>query len=68
MDRGLVGYARTVLGVNPRASRVEIDVAFRCLAKRNHPDLGGSAGAMHRLLQARRVLFAAMSMQDAVAA
>jgi DnaJ-domain-containing protein 1 len=63
LDQAFAGYAQlpasteewwTILGVAPDASRTEIDEAFRALAKKVHPDAGGSNEAMARLNEARR--------------
>lgn len=43
-----------VLGVDRTASRQEINTAYRRLAKKAHPDAGGSDGEMIRLHAARR--------------
>jgi len=42
-----------VLNVSPNASRDDVQAAYRDLAKKNHPDVGGSADLMARLNQAR---------------
>lgn len=42
-----------VLGISERASRAEIEAAFRAKAKVAHPDHGGSHAAMARLNAAR---------------
>jgi DnaJ-domain-containing protein 1 len=42
----------TVLGLSPEAANEEIDRAYKRLAKRLHPDLGGSAAAFHELQDA----------------
>ena len=50
-----------VLGLNDRATRVEIEVAYRNLAVHAHPDRGGSDAAMSRLNVARDAGLAAVS-------
>jgi hypothetical protein len=61
MERAFAGFVALppprscwdVLGVKPRASRDEIERAFREAAKRAHPDVGGSAAAMAEINAAR---------------
>lgn len=48
--------ARATLGVNPGASREEIDAAYRRLMLRAHPDHGGTSGLAARLNAARELL------------
>ena len=43
----------SILGVSPKASRQEISVAYRRLARENHPDLGGSQEKMSEINAAR---------------
>lgn len=45
--------ASAILGIKLPASEAEIQAAFRKLALKAHPDHGGSADAMRRLIQAR---------------
>lgn len=49
-------WARTVLGLGPRAGRGEVQQAFRMLSKTRHPDLGGSSDAFEELLTAYEIL------------
>lgn len=42
----------TVLGVAATASEVEVEQAYRRLAKRHHPDAGGDAERFHRVAEA----------------
>ena len=53
MDRS---EAYQILGLNPEASREEIQASYRRLMQRVHPDRGGSAYLAARLNQARDVL------------
>ncbi len=48
--------ARDVLGVDATASREEIEVAYRDLIVKNHPDHGGSDWIAAQLNQARDIL------------
>lgn len=41
-----------VLEVSPDASEVEIEAAYRRLARQHHPDAGGNAEAFHRITDA----------------
>ena len=41
-----------VLQVNPNASKVVVDAAYKALAKVRHPDTGGTEEAMKELNQA----------------
>ncbi len=45
--------ARSILGVGPAASRAEIDLAYRRLIVRAHPDRGGTSGLAAQLNAAR---------------
>lgn len=38
-----------ILGVSPTASRIEMENAYRALARRHHPDVGGDAEDFKRL-------------------
>ena len=49
-------WARTVLGLGPRAGRTEVQHAFRALSKGRHPDHGGSTIAFEELLGAYELL------------
>ena len=49
-------WARSVLGVGPRAGRGEVQFAFRSLSKALHPDLGGRTEAFEELLCAYELL------------
>lgn len=61
LDRAFTGFVALpspeqwwqVLGVNSKASREEIDTAYRRLAHEHHPDRGGSHDAMARINAAR---------------
>lgn len=61
LDRAFTGFVALpspeqwwqVLGVNSKASRDEIDAAYRRLAHEHHPDRGGSHDAMARINAAR---------------
>jgi hypothetical protein len=66
LDQAFAGYAQlppapgqdgdpwwTVLNVSPNASRDDVEAAYRDLAKKNHPDVGGSAELMARINRAR---------------
>ena len=45
-----------ILKISPSANSDEIRIAYRKLAKQNHPDLGGSAQAMADINEAYSVL------------
>ena len=45
-----------VLHLLPSAPLELIDAAFRCLAKRHHPDVGGDTATMRRLTEAHDAL------------
>jgi hypothetical protein len=45
--------ARSILGVGPTANRAEIELAYRRLIRRVHPDVGGAAGLAAHLNAAR---------------
>ncbi len=60
MDQGILRLARRILGVGAEASPEAIRRAARCAARRTHPDLGGSARDLQRVLRAREVLLAAL--------
>jgi hypothetical protein len=61
LEQAFAGYAAlppaadcwAVLGIAPNAGLEEIEMAFRALARRAHPDAGGSHDAMARLTAAR---------------
>lgn len=61
LDRAFTGFVAlpapeqwfTILGVGARASRTEIDAAYRRLAQEHHPDKGGTDAAMARINAAR---------------
>ena len=44
----------SVLGVAPNASEVEVESAYRRLAKQHHPDAGGDATSFHAVTDAYR--------------
>ena len=48
--------ARSILGVGPTASREDIELAYRRLIRRVHPDVGGAAGLAAHLNAARDLL------------
>ncbi len=48
--------ARSILGVGPSASREDIELAYRRLIRRVHPDVGGAAGLAAHLNAARDLL------------
>lgn len=48
--------ARTVLNVPASASRRTVELAFRVLARRHHPDVGGDPKVFAELVAARAVL------------
>jgi DnaJ-class molecular chaperone len=45
-----------ILGVSPQASASEIRAAYRCMAKRCHPDMGGTHEQMLLIIAAWEVL------------
>ena len=49
-------WARSVLGVGPKAGRSEVQHAFRDLSKSLHPDVGGQVEAFEELLCAYELL------------
>ena len=51
-----VGEARQLLGVEPGASREEIEKAYKAMMKRVHPDTGGSDGLAAKVQEARDIL------------
>lgn len=62
MEQAFAGYTALqpaafewwiILGVSREASEAEIDAAFKALARKHHPDLGGDPLEMARLNQAR---------------
>ncbi len=61
LDRAFTGFTALpqpeqwwqVLGVASKATRAEIDTAYRALAMKHHPDRGGNAGEMARINGAR---------------
>lgn len=72
LDRAFTGFAalpapavqdapHEVLGVEPNASRGEIEYAYRRLAQQSHPDVGGSHEAMTRINTARDSMLGALS-------
>lgn len=71
LDRAFTGFAalpapavqdapHEVLGVEPNASRSEIEYAYRRLAQQSHPDVGGSHDAMTRINTARDTMLGAL--------
>lgn len=48
--------ALTVLGLPPNATRQQIKRRYRALAKMHHPDLGGDARQMQRIVAAYELL------------
>lgn len=71
MEQAFAGYAQlpasseewwTVLGVPPGSNVDQIETAFRALARKHHPDVGGSVEAMTRLNQARDAARAALNV------
>lgn len=63
LERAFSGFARLPAGdtkpkwwdifdLTPEAPRAIIDARYRALARQNHPDLGGDAGAMARINEA----------------
>lgn len=48
--------ARSVLGVEPGASRAQIQAAYSRLMRRAHPDVGGTHGLAAQLNRARDIL------------
>ncbi len=48
--------ARSILGVELTASRADIELAYRRLIRRVHPDVGGAAGLAAHLNAARDLL------------
>lgn len=48
--------ARSILGVGSTASREDIELAYRRLIRRVHPDVGGAAGLAAHLNAARDLL------------
>lgn len=72
LDRAFTGFAalpapaaqekpHEILGVAERATREEINYAFRRLAQQAHPDAGGSTDAMSRINTARDAMLGALS-------
>lgn len=62
MERAFTGFTAlsdrphwaTVLGVSPKASSAEVNIAFRMLAAKHHPDrAGGNAQKMAEITEAR---------------
>lgn len=47
-----------MLGVTPTATSVEVEHAFRVVARRSHPDVGGHPGAFRAATEARAVMLA----------
>ncbi len=70
-DQAFAGYAALppapavewwiVLGVNPSATRDDVDEAFRRQAKDAHPDAGGAHDRMARLTEARAAAYKALA-------
>jgi hypothetical protein len=71
LDRAFMGFQalaapaaenapHEVLGVSERATRLEIEDAYRRLAMQCHPDRGGSHSAMSRINAARDSMLAAL--------
>ena len=54
-DRALEHHAQ-MLGIESGANRTEINAAFRSMAKKVHPDFGGTPDRFHQLLVARNSL------------
>jgi len=63
MEQAFAGYAALppsseewwlVLGVKQSAGRDDVEAAFRALAKKHHPDIGGSVEQMAKLNRARQ--------------
>jgi len=52
-DAMSLDQARAILGVNPGATRAEIDAAYRHLIRRAHPDQGGTSGLAAQINAAR---------------
>lgn len=69
MERAFEGFAAlsapdafdpwAILGLKPGASRDEIETKFRELAKRHHPDTGGSAEEFVKIKRAREMAVSA---------
>jgi len=64
MEQAFAGYAALppstqdwwlILGVAPTATLAQVDDAFKALARRHHPDVGGSHDMMARLSEARAI-------------
>jgi DnaJ homolog subfamily C member 19 len=56
--------ARTLLGLDPMATREEIGEAHRRLLARVHPDRGGSNEAVHQANAARDLLLARLDRSE----
>ncbi len=56
--------ARSLLGVNARATREELAEAHRRLLARVHPDRGGSNEAVHQASAARDLLLARLDRNE----
>lgn len=48
--------AAALLGLPPSASRAAVNAAFRAGVRRCHPDVGGDADDLRRLVAARAIL------------
>jgi len=64
MEQAFAGYAalpaaaedwHLILGVRPAATLDDVEAAFKTLARKHHPDAGGSVDAMARLNRAREL-------------
>jgi hypothetical protein len=53
---GEVAEAASMLGISERATRAEVDAAYRRLMLRVHPDKGGAPGLAAQLNRAREVM------------
>lgn len=71
LDRAFTGFAalpapadqqkpHEILGIDERATRSEIEYAYKRLAMQAHPDRGGSAETMSRINTARDVMLGAV--------
>lgn len=64
LEQAFAGYAAlpptaadwwTVLGVSREATTEQIDTAFKALARKHHPDVGGDHAQMAKITEARRL-------------